>query len=274
MSNEIILSPQFKIPANLYASQGNAVLGIRDSGKSYSAMKVAEELLSAGIPIIAFDPVGIWKFLRVGVNGHKGFPIVVAGGDNPDIPLTMATLPTIIRGAMKENVSLVIDLYSLEHANKSTWIKIVQESIRILLYENKKYGLRHIFIEEAAEFIPQKIEPQHRLVYSELERLARIGRNSKLGYTIINQRAEEINKAILEISDLVLLHLQVGKNSLLSIKKWFEVMQYEKVRAMEIMKDLSKLSQGECYAISRGNAIKLKVAKKNTFHPNPEITYI
>jgi hypothetical protein len=267
--NEIILSPEFSIKANLYASQGNAILGIRDSGKSYSAMKVAEELLSAGIPIIAFDPVGIWKFLRVGVNGNPGFPVVVAGGDNPDIPLTLETLPGIIRAAMKENVSLVIDLYSLEHANKSTWIKIVQESIRILLYENKKYGLRHIFLEEAAEFIPQKIEPQHRLVYAELEKLARIGRNSKLGYTIINQRAEEINKAILEISDLVLLHKQTGKNSLLSLKKWFDVLQYDKERALEIMKDLSRLSKGECYAISVGNAVKMKVSKKKTFHPDP-----
>jgi DNA helicase HerA-like ATPase len=115
---------------------------------------------------------------------------------------------------MKENVSLVIDLYSPELINKSSWIRIVQETVDLLMYENKECGLRHIFIEEAAEFIPQRLQPQHSKVYASLERLARMGRNARLGYTLINQRAEEVNKAILEISAFSLLHKQVGKNSL------------------------------------------------------------
>lgn len=48
-----------------YASQGSAVLGIRDSGKSYTATAIAEHLMDGGIPITAFDPIGIWRFLRV-----------------------------------------------------------------------------------------------------------------------------------------------------------------------------------------------------------------
>lgn len=64
-----------------YASQGNAILGIRDSGKSYSATYMAERLMDAGIPIIAFDPIGIWRFLRVEGEG-SGYPIVVAGGEH------------------------------------------------------------------------------------------------------------------------------------------------------------------------------------------------
>jgi len=39
-----------------YASQGNAILGIRDSGKTYTATYLAEQLLDSGIPFIAFDP--------------------------------------------------------------------------------------------------------------------------------------------------------------------------------------------------------------------------
>lgn len=266
---QLYIAPNFSIPANDYANQANAILGIRDAGKTYTAMKAAEELLDCDIPIVVFDPVGVWKNLKIGVGKHKGYPIVVAGGEGADIRLTKENAVDIVRAAMKENVSLVIDLYSPELINKATWIAIVQSTVDLLMYENKSYGLRHIFIEEAAEFIPQKLQPQHAKVYASLERLARMGRNAKLGMTIINQRAEEVNKAILEICDLSLVHKQVGKNSMLSIQKWFEVRQLDNVK--EIIKSLPQLNKGECWAVGlTDQPLRIQVAKKNTFHPNPK----
>jgi hypothetical protein len=91
-------------------------------------------LLDAGIPILVFDPIGMWKNLKIGTGKHKGYPIVVAGGQGSDIILTPQNAVEIVRAAMKENVSLVIDLYSRELINKSTWIRIVQESVDELMY--------------------------------------------------------------------------------------------------------------------------------------------
>lgn len=265
----IQLSKDYSIPANSYATQGNAILGIRDSGKTYTATKAAEELMDAGIPIIVFDPIGIWKNLKIGTGKHKGYPVVVAGGEGSDIRLTVNNATDIVRAAMKEGVNLVIDLYSPELINKSTWIKVVQETIDLLMYENKSYGIRHIFLEEAAEFIPQRLQPQHARVYASIERLARMGRNAMLGMTIINQRAEEVNKAILEIMTLCLLHKQVGKNSLTSIKKWLDIRGYEK-KADVVMNNLPKLKQGQCYVISDDHPHLIQVTAKNTFHPDPK----
>lgn len=268
-NQHIKLSSTLAIPILEYASQGNAILGIRDAGKTYTAIKTAEELLEKGIPIIAYDPVGVWKNLKTGVGKHKGFPVVVAGGAGSDVLLNAQNAADIVRAAMKENVSLVIDLYSPELINKSTWIKIVQETVDLLMYENKGCGLRHIYIEEAAEFIPQRLQPQHSRVYASIERLARMGRNARLGYTIINQRAEEVNKAILEISNLSLLHKQVGKNSLLSIQKWLELLQLDNTR--DIIKSLPTLKQGECWAVGMNTKPQLiQVSTRKTFHPNPK----
>ncbi|HEY4150567.1 MAG TPA: hypothetical protein VGM41_16620, partial [Chitinophagaceae bacterium] len=164
------LAKNFSIESVDYAGQGNAILGIRDAGKTYTGLKAAEELLDSGIPIIAFDPVGVWKNLKVGTGSHKGYPIVVAGGEGSDIRLTPVNAADIVRAAMKENISLVIDLYSPELINKSTWIRIVQETVDLLMYENKAHGMRHIFLEEAAEFIPQRLQPQHARVYASIER--------------------------------------------------------------------------------------------------------
>src|SRR3989304_6241728 len=108
-----------RIPITDYASQGNAILGIRDSGKSYTATFIAERLLEHGIPFVAFDPIGIWKYLRVAGKG-KGYPVVVAGGRSGDLPLPPQSAPEIVRAAMRENLPLVLDLYSIQ-LSKADW---------------------------------------------------------------------------------------------------------------------------------------------------------
>lgn len=274
------LSTNFTIGATEYASQANAILGIRDSGKTYTAMKAAEELLECGVPIVVFDPVGVWKNLRVGVKGHKGYPIIVAGGDSTsDITLTPDNAVHIVRAAMKARVSIILDLYTPSLANKSKWIKIVQEVVDMLFLENRDHGLMHVFLEEASEFIPQRVMPNVAKVYGSLERLARMGRNSSIGMTIINQRAEEINKAIFELCACVFLHKQVGKNSLLSISKWLEVSGLNTSntgqKAVAATQWLPNLKQGECVPISTdtkdSSYIKvIKILPKNTYHPSPQ----
>lgn len=63
------LSPQLSIDSIDYASQGNAILGIRGSGESHTATWIAEQLMDDGIPFIAFDPIGVWRYLKVGRDG-------------------------------------------------------------------------------------------------------------------------------------------------------------------------------------------------------------
>lgn len=255
-----------KIDARQYASQGNAILGIRDSGKSYTATYIAERLFEAGAPFTAFDPIGVWRFLRVAGKGH-GYPVVVAGGEHGDLPLTPASAPEIARAAMREGMSLIIDLFSME-LSKADWKRIVQNCVRVLLYENKPHGLRHIFIEEAAEFAPQRVGPDQGAVYAEIEKLARMGGNALLGYTLINQRAEEVNKAVLELCDNLILHRQKGRNSLTALTKWLDIADAKGAR--EIVKSLPTLPQGEAWVWAAGTLapIHVKIPAKSSFHPD------
>lgn len=266
------LSKDLTIDAIEYASQGNAILGIRDSGKTYTATYLAERLLDNDIPFIAFDPIGVWRNLKVGKSG-KGYPVVVAG-DDADLPLTVDTAANIVRAAMQENVSLIVDLYSM-HLSKSDWKKIVEQSIRLLLYENKPYGLRHIFLEEASEFVPQVVRPDEGKVYAEIEKLARMGGNASLGYTLINQRAEQLNKAVLELCDCLFLHRQKGRHSITALGKWLDAADAGNTK--EILKSLPSLEQGECWVWLQGShlPVRIKVPEKKTVHPdrrNPLIT--
>jgi hypothetical protein len=228
-------------PADL-GSRANAVLGIRDSGKSVTAKSLAEHLYDHGVPFVAFDPSGVWRFLRVPGRG-KGRPVVVAGGLEPDLPLNPATAPQIVEAAMQHGLSLVLDFFGMD-LSKGQWRSIVRDCVRLMLRKNLGHGLRHVFLEEAAEFVPQRV--QDGLVYAEVEKLARIGGNAGLGLTLINQRAEEVNKAVLELCDNLFLHRTKGKNSLLSLTKWLELGAVKDTRV--VIESLSTLPTGECWA--------------------------
>ncbi len=261
------ISEDVSLNAKDYANQGNSIIGMRGSGKSFCAGKVAELLMDAGIPLVAFDPTGVWQNLRNGINGNKGYPVVVAGGAEADIPLTRDNAVQIMRACLEGGVSVIFDLTGKETSSKASWMHIVATVIEFLLEQNGRYGLRHVFIEEAAEFAPQRPNPGGQLVYSHIERLARMGRNFGLGYTLINQRAEEIAKAVFEISEMVIVFRQSGKNSLKSIGVWLEIRGED---TKKIMDTLPRLEAGECWLISDKMEIKVKVLPKNTFHPDPK----
>jgi DNA helicase HerA-like ATPase len=250
-------------------SRGNAVLGIRDSGKTYTATFLAERLFEAGIPFLAFDPIGVWRFLRVPGAG-RGYPVVVAGGQEGDLPLTVASAPEIVRAAMQNGVSLVIDLFDI-NLTKADWKRIVMACVRVLLHENAQHGLRHVFIEEAAEFAPQRVGPDQGQVYAEIEKLARMGGNARLGYTLINQRAEEVNKAVLELCDNLFLHRQKGRNSLTALSKWLDIGAVKDHK--DIIDTLSTLPTGECWAWLGGTErpVHVKVPAKHSLHPDRRV---
>jgi hypothetical protein len=258
----------FLVDAVEYASRANAILGIRDSGKTYTATLIAEQMFDCTIPFFAFDPIGRWRFLRSPGAGRagQGFPVVVVGGKVPDLAPPIEKYPDIIRAALSCGVSMVIDLYDV-NLTKKAWREIVRTSIEVILYENESLGgLRHVFLEEAAEFVPQHVRDGN--TYSVVEKLVRMGGNAGVGATIINQRAEEVNKAVLELCDNLLLHRQRGKNSLLSLRKWLEAGNVTPPK--EITDSLADLPTGECWAWFKdvGKPRLIKVQPKRSFDPN------
>lgn len=247
-----------------FAIAANAILGIRDSGKTYTATEASEELFEADIPFIWLDPIGVAHNLRIPGKG-RGYPVVVAGGKSGDLPLTVKNVGAIVRAAMKSQISLVLDLFSIE-LTKADWRRIVKETCDILLHENAAHGLRHVFIEEAAEFVPQRVVDGQ--TFSAVEKLVRMGGNSKVGITLINQRSADLNKSVLELCANVFVHRQKGKNTILDLKKWFDLTQDED--AKRITASLPDLKSGECWVLS--NELKapvlLKVPEKNSLHPD------
>src|SRR5580700_8926167 len=89
MTKRLHISDDLWLPLDA-VTQKFGILGTSGSGKSFTAMKLAELMLDALAQIIAVDPVGIWWSLRLAKDGkHKGYEQVrVFGGDHGDLPLT------------------------------------------------------------------------------------------------------------------------------------------------------------------------------------------
>ena len=263
-----------EMPLNDFVVSRNAILGITKSGKTFTAKGVAEQLLELKVPIIVFDAIGMWRFLKVpsGKHGGKGFPIVVAGGAQPDLPLNPTTAPQIVRAAISQGISLVIDLYDPK-LSKADWRQIVQDCFRILLFENK--GLRHIFLEEAAEYVPQKVMDGQ--TYAEVEKLARMGGNASLGITFINPRAQELNKAVLELCDNIILLRQRGTHAIDSLEKQMDKLSPDMAR--EIAKTMPNMTQGDCWVFTENGdkPTRTRSHQIKSFHPdrrNPELNKV
>lgn len=243
----------------------NAILGITKSGKTYTAKGVAEQLLDLEIPIIVFDAIGVWRYLKTpgDQSNSRGYKVVIAGGEHPDLPLNPKSAPEIVRAAIKENIPLVIDLYDPK-LSKADWRRIVQSCFRILLYENK--GLRHIFLEESAEFAPQRVSDGE--TYAEVEKLARMGGNKGVGITFINQRAQELNKAVLELCDNVVLLRQRGTHAIDSLEKWLDRLAPD--TAKEIASSMPQMTQGDCWIFSENAEVPVRTRSGliKSLHPD------
>ncbi len=69
-------------------TQTFGILAKRGVGKTYTALVLVEEMLTAGIQVVVADPVGVCWGLRAAADGENpGLPIVILGGDHADVPL-------------------------------------------------------------------------------------------------------------------------------------------------------------------------------------------
>lgn len=256
-----------KMPLNA-ATKTFAILAKRGAGKSYTAAVLAEEFFKVGVPFVVFDPIDIWWGLRLAANGkEKGLPIVVFGVENADIPLTRDMGRDIARAVVKENVSCVISTYGMP---KVAQRHLIAEFAEELLNINRTP--RHVFIEEAHEYVPQRVTGAMGRTFAAVEALVVMGRNKGIGVTLINQRAATVNKDVLTQLDTLLAFRNVAPQDRKALKEWVEAHSAEG-DFEKFMKSLPSLPTGEGWVWSPeflGTFEKIKIRKRETFHPDRE----
>lgn len=256
-----------QIPINA-ATKTFAVLAKRGAGKSYASAVIAEEFFKNNIPFVVFDPIDVWWGLRLNKNGKdNGLPVVVFGLEHADILLDRDMGKRIAHAVVKENISCVISTFGMPKVGQRHLIAEFAEEIL-----NINNTPRHIFIEEAHEFVPQRVFGGLGKTFNAVSNLVVMGRNRGLGVTLINQRAATINKDVLTQLDTLLAFRNVSPQDRKALKEWVEYHSAEG-DFEKFMQSLPSLPTGEGWIWSPeflGIFKKIKIRKRETFHPDRE----
>lgn len=264
IGKELESNLDFKLPLDS-AGQTFAILGIRGAGKSTTAAVMAEEMCKASLPWIALDPVGTWWGMRATADGKPShFPVVVLGGLKGDLPIEKDSGRKIAEALISERVFAVVDL---SQESKATWRKFVTE-FSLALMEMNPDTPRHIFIEEAPEFCPQRTKVAITAQCKEaVERLIRLGRNRGYGATLISQRPATVDKDVLSQCENLFVLRTVGAHDRKALKEWLGEKQ---VGDESFLGKLDSLADGEGFFWSpawQRVFYRIKVRQRMTYHP-------
>jgi len=193
-----------------------AILGRRGSGKTSTAVVLAEEAIGAGIPVVVIDPTGAWWGLRSSADGKgDGLPVVIFGGDHADVPLDEKAGEVIADAIVDGRFPAIIDL---SHLSKSAMRRFMADFAERLYRRNR--DPLHLVIDEADVLVPQRLASEGLRVFGAIDDIVRRGRIRGLGVCLISQRPAVINKDVLsQVEVLVALQL-TSKIDVGAIDEW------------------------------------------------------
>ena len=206
-------------------TQTFAILGVRGSGKTNTGVVLFEEMLKAGQQGCVLDPTDAWYGIRSAQDGKsEGFKVYVFGGEHGDLPLagTAGEGATMAEFLVETGASVV---FSLRHLSISEQRRFAQEFAERLYELKGKSANRtplHIFVDEADEFVPQRIPHGFERMFGAYDRLVRRGRSSGMGLTLISQRPQVLNKDVLSQCETLICHRLLHKLDRTAVEAWIE----------------------------------------------------
>jgi hypothetical protein len=228
-------------------TQTFAILAKRGMGKTYTASVMVEEMLKAELQVIVIDPIGVWYGLRSSADGKaEGLPIIIAGGEHADVPITPEDGETLANLILDQTLSVVVDL-SLFRKNET--VKFMTDFAETL-YRRSRQAI-HLVLDEADAFAPQRPQPNEYRMLGAIEDIVRRGRARGIGVTMITQRPSVLNKNVLtQIEVLIALRLTAPLDQK-AVDEWVRTHAEEGQRE-EFMKSLPSLPVGEAWFWSPG----------------------
>ncbi len=233
-----------------------AILARKGAGKTHTASVIAEEMLDQGLPIVVFDPLGVWWGLR------SDYPVVILGGEHADVPLEPSAGKIVAEFAVAERVPIILDLVEM---GEMEMCRLVGDFAKRFYQLNREAV--HIFVDEADAFAPQSGAKGPRAVcLGAMQNIVRRGRSKGIGTTMITQRSAVLNKDLLTQAECLIAMQTTGPHDLKAIEGW--IRYQDDIEPQEILKQLPRLKQGEAFVYSPawlGFLKRVKIRKRRTF---------
>lgn len=201
------LADDLSFPVDV-ATQTTLIVGKRGSGKSNTAVVLAEGLHAASVPFVVIDPVDNWWGLKATRNGRDpGLQVHVFGGSHADMPIEPRAGALLADVVVDHRISAVFAVRDFSGADRN---RFVTDFARRLLARNREP--LHVFLEEAHESAPQTIgesEVKAECVGA-VTRLSKLGRSSGIGVSAITQRPASLSKNITTQAEILIVHRMMG----------------------------------------------------------------
>jgi hypothetical protein len=234
-------------------TETTGILGIRGSGKTNTAAVMAEELLRAGQQVVIIDPTDAWWGLKSSDDGTKpGYPVVVLGGKRGDLPLSSGDGKLIADFVVEQGVSVICSLRGFESKN--------QELAFATAFLRRLYHLKGqqdaptpvtLFIDEASRLVPQRVMGEDASCVGAVQQIVRQGRSSGFGVVLIDQRAATVNKDVLAMLEMMVVHRTTSPQDRKALREWIVAHDTEN-HEKEFLDSLASLKQGEAWFWSPG----------------------
>jgi hypothetical protein len=216
-----------------------AILGRRGSGKTSTAVVMAEEMIGAGHPVVIVDPLGVWWGLRSSKTGKSnGLPVTIFGGDHPDVPLDEKAGHLIADTIVTGRFPAILDASRL---SKSAMRRFMADFFE-RLYERNREPL-HVFVDEADMMAPQRLTSEGARLFGSLDDIQRRGRARGLGTTLITQRPAVLNKDLLSQSEVLVAMQMTSARDANAIDEWVNLHGDDET-AKQVKKSLAGLDVG------------------------------
>jgi uncharacterized protein len=219
-----------------------AILAVRGVGKTHTASVMAEEMLKAGQPIVAYDPTGAWWGLKSSADGKRpGFPVVVFGGEHADVPLEETAGATVAATIVDKRIPAILDCSLMRKASR---IRFMTDFCETLYHRNRE--ALHLFLDEAHSVAPQNIRaiPEATRLLGAVEDIVLQGRRRGLGLTAISQRPALLNTNIRSMCTTLVAMRIMGKHDRKAIDEWIEA-HGDPATAQAMLVDLASLPKGD-----------------------------
>jgi hypothetical protein len=242
---DLRVGPDLALPPDLI-TQSVALLAVRRAGKSNAAAVMAEEMHRAGLPWVAIDPKGDWWGLRSSADGSgPGLPIPIFGGLHGDMPLAPEAGHLIAELIVEHNLTCVLDVS--EFASKAAQMRFLTDlGDRLFRLHGKHPQPRHLFLEEADDFIPQRVTANQARCVGAWTKIVKQGGSRGLGVTLISQRSAVVNKDALTQAETMIALRTTSPQDRKAILDW---VSYHDV-ARELVDSLPGLDDGEAWVCS------------------------
>lgn len=252
----IELAPGLQLPDSA-VTNSYALLAMKGAGKSNAAVVFAEQLYAASIPWVCIDPKGDWWGIRSGAAGKgKGLPVPIFGGVHADVPIDPQAGRLFADLIVEQHLTALIDTSELTKGESIRFLTAFFEQ----LYRRKNRATypMHLFLEEADDYVPQKVYGDVAALVRTVELVVKRGRQRGLGITLASQRAASVNKDALTQTDTLIVLRTTSPQDRKAIKEWLDY----NAGAQGIVDELPELRDGEAWVSSPA---QLRILKRVTF---------